>query len=466
MGTRDTFDQTVRQPMDRPSRPEKRSARLSVVYPTKLAAVIEVGAGTLVVGRRPAREPNFRVEDGTVSREHFALTYDAALGIHTGADLGSRNGSRVDGRDATELDGPRALADGAVIRVGDVLIVYEVGPLLDAADAPEVSRDAVPGSALGTIKLRAQLLSTARDPSPVLLVGETGTGKEYLAREIHRLSGRTGPFVAVNCAALSPLLIESQLFGHKKGAFTGAQSSEEGLFRSALGGTIFLDEIGELPIELQPKLLRVIQEREVHPVGETRPVKIDVRIVSATLRDLTDMIGTGPQGHPHLGGFRRDLYARLSPWEIRVPALRERRADVIDWLERLHGAWHSTRSTGGSVPPLGLGPSAAERILLGDWPDNLRGLERMVHRAAGDPTAVLDVTEPGVAGSTTKGARDVASGAASDVAGSRERPSKEELESVLERHGGSVRATAKHFGRDRRQIYRWMELYGLRADEP
>src|SRR6185295_11015283 len=171
----------------------------------------------------------------------------------------------------------------------------------------------------------------ATDPAPVLLHGESGTGKERIAGELHRLSGRKGRLIAVNCAALSRELVESQLFGHQKGAFTGATELHPGYFRAAQGGTLFLDEIGELSLEVQPKLLRAIQQGEVQAVGSTQPAHVDVRVVAATNRELQQAVNAGQ--------FRADLYARLSLWELRVPPLRERRADLFPWIDRLHGRW-------------------------------------------------------------------------------------------------------------------------------
>jgi transcriptional regulator with GAF, ATPase, and Fis domain len=289
----------------------------------------------------------------------------------------------------------------------------------------------------------------APDPSPALIIGETGTGKELIAAEMHRLSGRRGELVAINCAAISPQLIESQLFGHVRGAFTGAGEANTGLVRAARGGTLFLDEIGELPLELQAKLLRVIQEGEVLPVGGTQATKVDVRVIAATNRDL--------EADAEAGLFRRDLYARLALWVVRVPPLRERRVDVISWFERLHRRWLERRgrspAAGGT---LAFEPNAAEALILNAWPENLRGVDRLVHQhgTMTRPLTVADLppwlaARPGSMVSTPPPERRVIPA-----------PTKAELEQAL-METGSVRATAKRYGRDRRQIYRWMEAFGI-----
>jgi DNA-binding NtrC family response regulator len=448
-GAKTLDEETVQRTMGKPTGTRPEAAQITAVHPPGLRRSMRLGDGEVVLGRRPkSDEAGLRLEDKTASRRHFAIRWDGER--HVGVDLGSRNGSRVDGVDVRGAT-PAPLSDGSVVRLGDVLLVYERGPFVGSEDHDAVDRDAVFGSAARVVQLRRQLGAAAPDPSAVLLVGETGTGKEYVAREIHRLSGRTGPFVAVNCAALSPQLVESQLFGHKKGAFTGAQASHEGLFRAAEGGTIFLDEVGELPTEMQPKLLRVLQEKEVHPVGETRPVKIDVRVVSATLRDLTSMVDDK--------AFRLDLYARLSPWELRVPALRDRRVDILPWLDRLAAAWHRERDR--KPVEKTLEANAAERILLHPWPDNLRGLDRLVHRAYSEIGAPLDVEIVDAEPAPPPPADE----AAEPAEVKRPKPDKAELARILDDNGGSVRATAKYFGRDRRQIYRWMDQYGLRDKE-
>jgi hypothetical protein len=280
-----------------------------------------------VGGRPPHRlAPPPRAALGPADRRHLVR------------DLGSRNGSAIHGAPLGEI--PRALDDNAVLRLGDVLAVYERtrGAVVDS---PLVDRDAVPGDALAILAFRTALARAARDPSPVLILGESGSGKERSAAELHRLSGRPGPLVALNCAALSPQLIESQLFGHQRGAFTGATAAQPGLFRAAERGTLWLDEIGELPLDLQPKLLRAIESGEILPIGATAHQRVDVRVIAATNRVLADEVVAG--------GFRRDLYARLALWELALPPLARRRVDILPWLERLAAAWSTAR--GLPAPP-------------------------------------------------------------------------------------------------------------------
>jgi transcriptional regulator with PAS, ATPase and Fis domain len=211
----------------------------------------------------------------------------------------------------------------------------------------------------------------APTPATVLLLGESGTGKEVLARCIHLNSKRAaGPFVAVNCAALAPSLIESELFGHEKGAFTGAVDRHAGVFERANGGTIFLDEIGELDLSLQAKLLRVIQERTFERVGGGKAVQVDVRVVAATNRDLPSLANTGK--------FRSDLYYRLSTFPIEIPPLRERLGD-LDALAVLFLANAAQRL---DKPVAELTAEARTKLRAYSWPGNIRELENVIERAA------------------------------------------------------------------------------------
>jgi transcriptional regulator with PAS, ATPase and Fis domain len=380
----ETLDSTAKKKRAVEPDEERARGRLVAAYPPDLTLAIDLSRERTVLGRLPEDATSPALHHPTVSRAHFAIEWDAAARTHVGRDLGSRNGASIDGK-KMEL-GWHPLVSGSVLRIGDVLLVYEAGHTLDEADAHDVSRFAIPGDALAIRRLRAKLSRAAPDLSPVLIIGETGTGKEQIASEVHARSGRRGAFVAVNCATLGEQLIESQLFGHVKGAFTGATGDQQGLFRAAEGGTLFLDEIGEMSKELQPKLLRAIQEREVMAVGSAKTVKVDVRVVAATHQDLAEKAKTG--------AFRQDLYARLALWELRVPPVGARRADTLAWIDLLYRNWLSERSLSGRE--LVFDADAAEVLLVAPWTENLRGINRFVHeiatkRIVGRPVGMSDL---------------------------------------------------------------------------
>ncbi len=422
-------------PVDKRRRP---GARAIIVHPPELATAVALTEGELVLGR--GGEAGFAVAHPTLSRRHLVIRWERNAHAYTVADLGSKNGSSLNG--APLVTTPHIVGDGAVLRAGKVLLVFEASAQPPAPAAPPALVEAIPGDAAATRVLRSQVVRAGADPSHVLLIGETGTGKEHVARAVHRLSGRRGPFVAVSCAEMSSELMAGQLFGHARGAFTGAHRAHPGLFRAAEGGTLLLDEIGELAADLQPKLLRVLQEGEVLPLGERRPVPVDVRVIAATNADVPALVDKG--------AFRRDLYARLAFWEIVVPPLRARRADILGWIPRLHHKLMALRA--GDTPPLALDTDAAEAILLGPWLDNLRGLDRMVHRLAADHATGEVVTRDEVVR---------LAGVAEPSPARSPTPSREELAAMLAKHL-TVSALARHYGRDRRQIYRWLKAMGIR----
>jgi transcriptional regulator with GAF, ATPase, and Fis domain len=223
----------------------------------------------------------------------------------------------------------------------------------------------------GLAGVLVQVEQVAPTSTTVLLLGETGTGKELLARAIHERSDRRGgPLVRVNCAALSPALVESELFGHERGAFTGALQRRVGRFELADGGTLVLDEVGEIPLEAQPKLLRVLQEREIERVGGAQPVHVDVRIVAATNRDLSEAVAAGL--------FRADLFYRLAVFPIEVPPLRARRSDIVPLAERFLVAQSGRLGRA----PAELDAGARQRLVAYDWPGNVRELANVIERAA------------------------------------------------------------------------------------
>jgi DNA-binding NtrC family response regulator len=230
--------------------------------------------------------------------------------------------------------------------------------------------DAMIGDSQGIRRVREQIAQVAATDSTVLIQGETGTGKELVARAIHARSARRDrPLIRVNCAALPRELVESELFGHEKGAFTGAIQQRRGRFELADGGTLFLDEVGDLPADAQAKLLRVLQEREFERLGGTRTLRVDVRVVAATNRDLHAEVGAAR--------FRADLYFRLNVFPIALPPLRERRDDIPGLLQ--HFAQRIARKLGRAID--GIAPAFVERACAGDWPGNVRELENLVERA-------------------------------------------------------------------------------------
>ncbi len=289
----------------------------------------------------------------------------------------------------------------------------------------------------------------------VLIQGETGTGKELVARAVHAASAqRDGPFVAINCAAVPANLLESELFGHARGAFTDAKSQRQGLFLEASGGTLFLDEIGEMPVEMQAKVLRALQERTVRPVGGNAEVPFSTRIVTATHRDLEDEV--------HKGRFREDLYYRINVVKIQVPSLRERNSDVL----RLAAHFLTRFAARGAKKALTLSPEAAERLLTYNWPGNVRELENAIERsvalARGDQVVVEDLPEKINAYRPERFA--LAADDEQQIV-SLDEIDRRYITRVLTLLGGNKARTAEMLGLDRRTLYRRLEKYEGKAPE-
>ncbi|MFZ0211821.1 MAG: sigma-54 dependent transcriptional regulator [Candidatus Acidiferrales bacterium] len=294
-----------------------------------------------------------------------------------------------------------------------------------------------------------RMVSRLKDSrTPVLIAGESGTGKELVARAIHfRGPLAKMPFVAVDCGALVPTLMESELFGHEKGAFTGAVKSKAGLFQTANGGTIFLDEIGELPLEMQAKLLRVLQEKEVRPVGSNEKVAVDVRVIAATNRDL--------EAAYRAGTFRKDLFFRLNVVTVHLPALRERRSDIPAlvhcFLER-HAAGENIH----------VSAAAMKALLQYDWPGNVRELENSIARALalGDRRGidVKDLTPAILSGQETSLPAGETSDLASTALADMERMT---ILRVFEQVGGDKALAGKMLGISRATLYRKLKQYQI-----
>lgn len=293
-----------------------------------------------------------------VSREHAELTMEGPLPVLR--DKQSRNGVFVDGARIEQT----MLKHGQVVRIGEwVGLVEPLEPTREHGVLREVAAGFHVGPALRGCVEAARRASSS--DLPIVVEGETGTGKERVARAIHEWGGSRGPFVAVNCAALPESLAEAELFGYRKGSFTGAANSSVGLFRAADGGTLLLDEVVDLPLALQAKLLRVLEQREVVPLGETRPVRITVRVVAAAQQPLLSAVRDGK--------FRGDLLARLDGLTVRLPPLRERRVEAVPLFRRF------LADRTGNAPPE-LDPRLVESLCLHDWPFNVREVDLLARR--------------------------------------------------------------------------------------
>jgi len=303
-----------------------------------------------------------------------------------------------------------------------------------------------------------RMISRLKDTrTPVLITGESGTGKELVARAIHfGGSFANRPFVAVDCGSLVPTLIESELFGYEKGAFTGAVKSKTGLFQAASGGTIFLDEVGELPLEMQAKLLRVLQEKEVRPVGSNQKVKVDVRVIAASNRDLETEYRNGT--------FRKDLYFRLNVVTVHLPSLRERRSDIPMLVH-----WFLDRYAPGD--PIQPTSEAMKCLLQYEWPGNVRELENCIERAValGDQhRRIIDMSDlpptiasasPGLDAGTDSAASGLASTDLEDI-------ERATIERVFEQVKGDKALAGKKLGISRATLYRKLKRYNIGARPP
>ena len=316
-------------------------------------------------------EASLPLEDTSVSRLHLELSLED--GRVRAKDLGSTNGSFLAGHRFREAE----LAPGAVVRLGETHVQLLVPGMQDALPPSAAERfGGLLGKSFAIRSVFAVLERAARTDATVLLTGETGTGKEVVAQALHAASPRRdGPFVVVDCASMPGTLIESELFGHVKGAFTSANSDRQGAFRSAHGGTVFLDELGELGVDLQTRLLRVLETQKVKPVGSNTYEPVNVRVIAATHRDLEGLV--------QARRFRADLFFRLAVIRVRLPPLRERRED-IPLLAR-----HFAALEAGA--PVRLGPDVLAKLMSHDWPGNVRELRNVIRQAAALSPAQLSL---------------------------------------------------------------------------
>ena len=445
------------------------------------------GVDEVLVGRGPVRTAVREVHEGTrrlvLRLPGPALSVRHARLRRVGGgwrleDVGSTNGSYLNG----ERVDSGVLEEGDVIEVGRTFLAirtYELGSGAGSGDldsndlAAAANSDGFSTLDPSLARRLIELERIAASPVTLMLCGETGTGKEVLARSVHSLSGRRGPFVAVNCGALTRTLAESQLFGHVRGAFSGAVADTPGFFRAANGGTLLLDEVADLEPAVQVSLLRVLQEREVVPVGAVRPHPVDVRVVAASPGSLSDLVTRGQ--------FRADLWARLGGFVYVTPPLRDRRVDMGLLIAALLTRLGTTASEN-----LRLSADAGLAILRHPWPMNIRSLGQFLARSrvlsnhglidlacaqfpeGVDGLTVLPASAKGQGGQRVDGphAAPLVEPAprAGDGLTAQDLALKSELERDLAALRGNVAELARQRGTARMQVYRWLNRLGLDAN--
>jgi transcriptional regulator with AAA-type ATPase domain len=393
-----------------------------------------VGRGGERTWSRADRQLTIAVQDPEVSRLHVRLVRRGE--DWTLRDCGSKNGTLVGGLRTTRC----TLADGDLLQIGGTLLVYRDAAegSGDLGDRDLAADDAVP-DVLRTLSFQlerraGELERVAPTRVPVLIVGETGTGKELIAQAVHARSARGGPFVPLNCGALPRTLVESELFGYRRGAFSEAREDRPGLARKAHGGTLFLDEVAELPEESQVALLRLLQEGEVRPIGSSELVKVDVRVIAATHQDIGARIAQGR--------FRSDLYGRLAGYEMAMPPLRDRPEDIGSLIAVL------LRRLGVAEGALTVQPRAAAALFTHAYPMNVRELEQALAAAvalASDGSISLEHLPAPIRTSAREGQVQL---------GPEDAALRTELVDLLRQNRGNVSATARALDKAPIQIRR------------
>jgi two-component system, NtrC family, response regulator GlrR len=416
-----------------------RECRLTITGGDHAGRTHEFAAERFVIGADPRAD--FVIDDASVSKFHCELRIEG--GVTFVRDLGSRNGTRID--HVPVIEAP--LRDGALLALGRTQLRFEVGSReVELALSPRERFGKLRGSSIAMRSVYPLLEAAASSTSTVLLQGESGTGKDLAAESIHlESSRRDAPFIVVDCGAIPGPLLEAELFGHEAGAFTGANAARIGAFEAAAGGTLLLDEIGELALELQPKLLRAIDRREVQRIGSTQRIPVDVRVIAATNREL--------KAEVNARRFRSDLYFRLAVLVVTMPPLRTRTTDIpmlvaaiLDTLGDRESAMARSLAGGELLPEL----------MRHGWPGNVRELRNYVEsclaRQEFSLTTVPSV-EPTIDTSVT-------------LRVLRERwlrhVERRYLEELLAVHGGNVSAAARAAGVDRVHMHRLLAKVGLR----
>jgi len=487
------YEDDLQDPRDTRGAPRPGLVLLYAPNFEQLHPAYPFGPHDITIGRDPVHA--ICIPEQAVSRMHARIHRTASHpaegrtgdgDVYVLTDLGSRNGTVVDGKNVTET----VLEPLCEVRIGDAIFkfvdegadvaaAYRIDGVVAGRRRADTFVELVGGARMDAIA--ADIERIAPTELSCVVLGETGTGKEVVARGIHRLSGRKGSFQAINCAAIPQNLLESELFGYRRGAFSGADRDKPGLIKLADGGTLFLDEIGDMPIDAQAKLLRVLQSREVFPLGATMPERVDIRVVCATHRDL--------YGHVREGRFRGDLLARLNEHTVRLPPLRERKEDIFQLVRSFFQRYGKVNAS--------YTFSFMVALLHYDWPFNVRELESCVKRGlaiaedgvldtAHLPDAIAEVMR-GYGGKAVRPDRhsvlpaSVAPGSHSPVSPrvlvppsvrvaphappAPRAPAEDELRAILTRHKGNVAAVGRELGKERMQIHRWLKRYGISLDD-
>ena len=419
-----------------------------------------VDVDEVTIGRGPRRQaerhPNrlaLLVPDARISPLHATIRREGLAFVVT--DERSKNGLVVNGRRVDR----QLLRDGDMVECGRTFFLFRAGVSRPADEPLDLDATQLGGRMPGLATFHqplAEQLNALSDVActsiPVLVLGPSGTGKELVTRAVHALSQRRGALVGVNCGALSENLVEAELFGARRGAFTGASEDKQGLVRASDQGTLFLDEIGDLPLRAQPALLRVLQEREVLAVGATRALPVDLRVVCATHRDLDELV--------RQERFRADLVARISGFVVKLPTLRERLEDfglLVAALLARHGAAEITLSV-----------EAMRLLLRHGWPLNIRELEQCLRAAMALSPQRVDVAQLPVSvrePSPVAGIAPPPSTPAPRTLTAEQRQRRDELCALLAANQGNISAVARHLGKDRVQIRRWIKQLGICIDD-
>jgi DNA-binding NtrC family response regulator len=443
--------QRITNLLDRPH--SRMRSELRVVSGPDAGMRVALPAVGVVVGADPTCD--VVLADEFVSKRHVTIApTDAGFTV---VDLGSRNGTWVDGVALTSASVPL----GTMLRVGSTLLqLFPAEAELQIEPSERHSFGAMAGASLPMRRVYALLERAALTQAPLLLLGESGTGKELAARAVHECGSRkNGPFIVFDCGAASETLIESQLFGHKRGAFTGADSDRRGAFAHAHRGTLFLDEIGDLPLSVQPKLLRLVERGEVYPLGSSTVETYEVAIVAATHRDLWADVGRGT--------FRGDLYYRLAVVEVCLPPLRERREDIPELTRVL-------LASSGFTADIPAHAAVMDRLLSYSWPGNVRELRNVIARAVAlaPPNASFGQLPILLRTPSAPPAADARAAARADVpyhqakASVLSRFENAYLADLMEREGKNLSRAARIAGLERKYLYKLLQRAGLLPARP